>query len=252
VGIYGVFSAAEASALKGRCDAIMQMLEAQWGYHRDQEHEEVMILATWLVVTHGLFWNAVRPGVWQSEMKMATTGPLAKVRVVAIRLDPSRLDFSLDTATSDYGMRGAWTIDALPPACVLAFIAGQFTGGYPWGWLVRDGVVSRKPGLGTLAMAFVLDSRTVSSRLTSYRPCAGMCAWLSIVPVAAGCDGREPWEPAARAGINLNHRDSRLALGILDDGSLVVALTRFAGLVGRPRRCPGDPRYRRWRHSCGR
>jgi hypothetical protein len=53
--------------------------------------------------------------------------------VVAIRLDPSRLDFSLDTATSDYGMQGAWTIDALPPASVLAFNAGQFTGGYPEG-----------------------------------------------------------------------------------------------------------------------
>ena len=205
----------------------------------------MMLLATWLILTHGALWNAVRPGVWQSEMSMASTGLLAKVRVVAVRLDPSRLDFALDTATSDYGMRGAWTVDALPAAGVVAFNAGQFTGGYPWGWLVRDGIESRKPGKGTLTMAFVQDSAgrvslVTPDELSAVRGHVRLA--FQSYPSLLIADGREPWElGGAGRGINLSHRDSRLALGVLDDGSLVVALTRFAGIGRKGETLPWGP-----------
>ena len=43
--------------------------------------------------------------------------------------------------------------------------------------------------------------------------------------------GELPWEMLAPGrGVDLAHRDSRLALGVLADGSLIVALTRFSGL----------------------
>ena len=43
-------------------------------------------------------------------------------------------------------------------------------------------------------------------------------------------DGSLPWElDAPDRGVNLTHRDSRLALGVRNDGSVIVALTRFTG-----------------------
>ena len=93
----------------------------------------------------GVLWSPVRPGVWHYESQMAAKGPLAVVRAIAIRIDPARHRFTLDLARRDYGMRPAWSIDSMPPNGVVALNAGQFTAGFPWGWLVRDGVESQPP-----------------------------------------------------------------------------------------------------------
>jgi hypothetical protein len=79
----------------------------------------------------GVSWNAVRPGVWQREAAMARDGPLSVVRAVVIRLDPSRVRFRLSSAAGDDGVRGAWTVDSLPANGLVAFNAGQFSGGMP-------------------------------------------------------------------------------------------------------------------------
>ena len=144
--------------------------------------------------------------------------------------------FALDHATRDYGMIGTWTVDRLPPAGVVAVNAGQFSGGAPWGWLVRDGVEEQQPGSGSLGMSFVVDraggvSLVTREELPSARSNA-VHAFQSYPALLVG-EGQLPWElQAPDRGVDLAHRDSRLALGLIDDGSVVIAITRF-GAIGK-------------------
>jgi hypothetical protein len=172
--------------------------------------------------------------VWQRELPMAREGPLAVVRAVVVRLDPAQVRFRLDTASRDFGLHGAWTIDSMPTDAAMAFNAGQFTGGIPWGWLVLDGSEAQPPGIGSLGMAFVIDSAgraalATPEELPAFRSHARL-GFQSYPALLIG-EGEEPWElQAPGRGISLTHRDSRLALGLLPDGTIVVALTRFTGL----------------------
>lgn len=181
----------------------------------------------------GVVWRAVVPGVWQSESRMAERGPLSAVRVILIRMDPRQLAFRLDRVSHDYGLRGAWTLDSMPDEGVVAFNAGQFIGGIPWGWLVQDGMETKPPGTGRLAMAFVVDGMGNAALATPDElPAARTGAWLGFqsYPALLTGGGDMPWElQAPGRGVDLVHRDSRLALGMTADGSIIVALTRFRG-----------------------
>jgi hypothetical protein len=183
-----------------------------------------------------LVWRAVGPGVWQNESPMASKGPLTAVRAIAVRIDPSAHRFRLDLSRSDYGMRPAWTVDSMPAHAVLAVNAGQFLGGFPWGWLVRDGIEAQPPGSGTLAMSFVVDSSGIAAlimpdEMATYRRKRLRAAFQSYPALLV--DGKIPWElRAPNRGVNLKHRDSRLAICTLADGGVVIVLTRV--------RVPGD------------
>ena len=198
-----------------------------------------------MLVALGVLWHAVRPGVWQAELAMAEDGPLAMVRAVAFRLDPSRLRFELGRATRDHGLRGAWTIDSIPASAVVAFNAGQFSGGFPWGWLVEEGREVQAPGTGTLAMSFVVDSLgRVSFNMPadlSHARGRALLAFQSYPALLVG-DGEVPWELLAPdRGVNLRHRDSRVSLCLLVDGTIVVAITRFRGLGDAGEALPWGP-----------
>lgn len=55
-------------------------------------------------------------------------------------------------------------------------------------------------------------------------------------------DGELPWElQAPGRGADLTHRDSRLAVGVLADGSVIIALTRFTGLGSSAETLPWGP-----------
>ena len=197
-----------------------------------------------MILTLGVLWHGVRPGVWQAEMPMASDGPLSVVRAIAIRLDPTRLRF--DLATHEDGQR--WTIDRMPPASVVAFNAGQFRGPWPWGWVVQNGSESQEPGGGTLVMSFVVDSAgrvslVMPHELPGVRGHAQL-AFQSYPALLIG-EGEEPWElQAPGRGVDLEHRDSRLALGTLEDGSVVVVLTRLTGLGRGGETLPWGPTVR--------
>jgi exopolysaccharide biosynthesis protein len=200
-----------------------------------------------LLLAIGVAWQPVRPGVWQTEIPLASQGPLSFVQAVVIRLDPAQFEFHLETATRDQGLRGAWTIDSLPPSGVVAFNAGQFTGGFPWGWLVRDGMETQPPRSGSLAMSFVVDrAGTVSLVTPKELPTIRSGARVAFQSYPALLvDAEEPWELRAPGrGVDLEHRDSRLALGILKDGTIVVALTRIAALGHAGGTLPWGPTVR--------
>src|SRR4029079_11496221 len=97
-----------------------------------------LIAALYLAL--GVTWHAMSPGVRLREEPFAASGALANVHAIVVHVDPQRHRVRLDLARSQEGRRAAWVVDSMPPDAVVAFNAGQFTGGFPWGWLVRDNV----------------------------------------------------------------------------------------------------------------
>lgn len=203
-----------------------------------------MTLALPIAAAVNLLWQVLAPGVWQATTPMARNGPLATVRATVLKLDPAQVRFELRSATRDHGMRGAWTVDSLPPDGLAAWNAGQFTGPAVWGWLVRGGVEEQPIAPGTLGMAFMVDEQgrasLVATRDIARQRERAELAFQSYPALLVR--GALPWELRARGrGANLEHRDSRLALGILADGSVLVVLTRFTGLGTAGEELPYGP-----------
>jgi exopolysaccharide biosynthesis protein len=129
-------------------------------------------------------------------------------------------------------------VDRAPADAALALNAGQFGAAGAWGWVVRGGVERQAPGRGPLAPAVVIG-RDGSFRIIPADSIAVERASGRVVeafqsyPALLDGDGVVP-APIRTAGngVDLEHRDSRLAIGELRDGRLLVALTRFEGLGG--------------------
>lgn len=185
---------------------------------------------------------AYAPGSEWGELTLSGSGEAWRIRVVLVRVDPARLRLVTRQGIAADGRPGRWTIDSAPAAAALALNAGQFDSRGPWGWLVREGVERQPPGRGPLAPALTVDTagavRLVpAGEIAALRPggrvdAAVREAFQSYPALLVG-DGEIP--AALRTpdrGVDLDHRDARLALGVLRDGRLLVALTRFEGLGG--------------------
>ena len=180
-------------------------------------------------------WRTASPGVEWSELDVSGPGEAYRVRVVAVRLDPRRLDFRLVLPPSQGGFAGRWSVDEAPDDAVLAVNAGQFTAG-PWGWLVRGGVEEAKPGVGPLAPGIVVDEsgamRLVAPDSFAAARTGARLAFQSYPTLLEG-DGEVPLALRdAGRGVDLEHRDARLAIGELRDGRILIAITRFQALGG--------------------
>ena len=190
-------------------------------------------------------WEPVRPGVWHRITAMSDAAPLSSVQIVAIRIDPKLARFSLRVAQREDNSRGTWTVDSIADSAVVAVNAGQFTAGGPWGWVVRDGVEEQEPGTGSVAMAFVVDSNGVPSLLEP-REIQAKRGHVSLAfqsyPALLVGNAQFPRElQAAGRGVSLTHRDSRLAICTMDDGSIVFALTRITGMGSAFETLPWGP-----------
>ncbi|HKP74981.1 MAG TPA: phosphodiester glycosidase family protein [Longimicrobiaceae bacterium] len=191
-------------------------------------------------------WTAVRPGLERAELRISGAGEAKRLRVILVRADPRRLAFRLRSATRMERLLGNWTVDSAGAGAVLALNAGQFSGGRPWGWVVRDGREEQPPGTGALAMALVVDSSgtarlVMPGELSAVRARGGISAAFQSYP-ALLVDGRVPAALAAPGrGVDVAHRDSRLALGVLPDGRLLIAITRFDALGGAVDELPVGP-----------
>jgi hypothetical protein len=193
-------------------------------------------------------WTAVARGIETAEIRLAGRGEAWRTRAVLVRIDPRQV--RLRVAQGSIATGGAdrtWTIEDAPASALVAFNAGQFTGTSAWGWLVRDGVERLSPGRGPLAPAIVVDaagavSLVPSDSVEALRPAvrAGRVtqAFQSYPALLLG-DGEVP--RALRSvgpHVDVAHRDARLGFGVLRDGRVLVALTRFDALGGAMERIP--------------
>ena len=177
-------------------------------------------------------WRAGPSGIEWGEVQLKGGGEARRTRVVLVRLDPRRVRLSLVPA---FTSTGGWTVAEADSGAVLALDAGQFRRSLPWGWVVTRGRELLPPEFAPLAGAVAVDS-SGSVRVVAPESVAAVRRRGSAIEAFQSFpmllrDGvvtgalQEPGH-----GVDIGHRDARLALGTLPDGRVVVALTRFDGL----------------------
>jgi hypothetical protein len=175
-------------------------------------------------------WQRAADGVETGELLISGTGEAWRTRVVLVRLDVKRLSFSLDTASTHRGSP-AWNVSRTPKDAVFAMNAGQFRTILPWGQVILNGREWLPAEHGPLAMTFVVDSAGVTHWVFDGDAMPARVAWaFQSYPVILRGGDVPAAVRAVGAGIDVAHRDARLALSRTAGGSLLVALTRFDGL----------------------
>ena len=187
-------------------------------------------------LTSAITWSRYGEGLELGLADLSAPGEARYTRLVVVRLDPKAHHLKLETAlTADFVLPD-WRVSRAPPSAALAVNAGQFSGIVPWGWLVIGGREIRPPGRGPLSSAVVIDAQgTVrlvpSHEITAVRKQGGVTYAFQSYPVLLEDGGRVPAALRdASLGVDLTHRDARLGLGVLGDGRLLLAMTRFRGL----------------------
>ncbi len=180
-------------------------------------------------------WAPTAPGVEYGEMTIRRADEPWRIRVVLVRLDPERVGFRLTVPPRRAdGFAGRWSVDDAPPEALVAVNAGQFVSG-PWGWLVRDGALLQRPRRGRLApgVAVFASGRVGIVPADSLEAVDDVVEGFQSYPSLLEGSGSVPPELRERGhGVDLVHRDGRLALGVLRDGRVILALTRLEGLGG--------------------
>jgi len=196
-------------------------------------------------ITEAVQWRKVRPGLESSTLEISGEGVGWRFHIVLARFLPALFSLQLDSAVVD--SKPAWSIDSASPRSVLAMNAGQFEGDLPWGWIVRDGREVQPPRTGPLSSALVVDSEgqcviADAAEIPGIRESRKTILAFQSYPTILVDDGRVPDALLAPGrGVDFDHRDSRLALGSLPDGRLLIALTRFGTANSPLARLPFGP-----------
>ena len=177
-------------------------------------------------------WNPGAPGIEWGEVQLRGSSEAWRTRVIVARIDPTAVKFSLVPA---FTHNASWTVANVDTSTVVALGAGQFRASLPWGWVVSRGREVLAPEYAPLAGAVVVDSvgavRIVApDSVAAERERGSAREAFQSYPILL-MDGVVP-EPlrASGSGVDLTHRDARLAVGTLQDGRVIVALTRFDAL----------------------
>jgi uncharacterized protein YigE (DUF2233 family) len=177
-------------------------------------------------------WQAGEDGLEWGELQLSGASEAWRTRVVVVRLDPGRIALSLAPAFTDD--RG-WTVREVDSSAALALDAGQFRGSSPWGWVMTGGKELLSPQLAQLAGAVVVDAAgrvrvvALDSVEAERRTGSAVEAFQSYPILLQNGVVPAPLMESGR-GVDLRHRDARLALGVMRDGRVVIALTRFDAL----------------------
>ena len=179
-------------------------------------------------------WRTADPGLARTSIDVAGGGEGWRTRVIAVRIDPARFTFRLRARLR--GVEPAWSVERAPARASVAVNVGQFNGITPWGWLVMAGEEVRPPGKGPLSTAIAWDRAGAMHWLRpddieSRRLTGEIVEAFQSYPILIDDRGEMPRqirEPGL--GVDVEHRDARLAIGALPDGRAVVAITRFNGL----------------------
>ncbi len=190
------------------------------------------------VLAGALWWRRVTSGLDWGEARLTGNGEAWRLRLIVARLDPRRVRLSLDTAFTRGRERPDWSIDRADSTVLLAVNAGQFPLALPWGWVVIGAEEFLPPGRGPLSTALVVnESGGVSwisgDSLARGRPTSGVASAFQSYPTLLATDGIIPRQlRGAGGGLDVAHRDARLAIGQSREGLVLVALTRFDGAGG--------------------
>jgi uncharacterized protein YigE (DUF2233 family) len=183
-------------------------------------------------IANRVAWRSGAAGVEWGELQLRGASEAWRTRVVLVRVDPRRVDLSLVTA---FTRNGSWTVADADSGAALALDAGQFRHSLPWGWVVSQGREVLAPEYAPLAGAVVVDPsgavRIVApDSVAAVRERGTVREAFQSYPMLLR-DGMVP-APLRESGMGVDvaHRDARLALGTLTDGRVVIALTRFDAL----------------------
>lgn len=197
------------------------------------------------VLLAALRWRLGRGGIAWTEIPLRGDGEAWRTRAIVVRIDPRRVQLALDTAfryrrdaDGAVSRLAGWSIATAAGRSLLAVNAGQFTttllGTLPWGWVVMEGREWQPPGLGPLSTAVAIDSsgtvRLLSTSALGARDrTRGVQFAFQSFPTLLTDDGDVPAAllRESSSGVDLSHRDARLAIGTQRDGALLLVLTRF-------------------------
>lgn len=203
-----------------RCDAVSSIAAPRLSWRGD-----VVTWAEWAVRLGG---NGVRN------------------RIIVVRAPTNQLQFVLDIARRD-GEMLPWSLENAPADARIALNAGQFTDAGPWGWVVHSHRELQAPGAGPLAGAFVVESSGAVSILSANE----IAAWrvplrareaFQSYPTLLTTGARAPGALCdPRGGLDLTHRDARLAIGLTSDGQVLLVMSRFEIPGGSTTRFPIGP-----------
>ena len=194
-------------------------------------------------VAEAITWAAAQPGVEWGTIRLSGSGEAWRLRAIVLRIDPAELRVRLVAPVDQRpGERrrppNRWSLDDAPTDAIAAFNAGQFGPNGPWGWVVRGGTERQLPGRGPLAPAVVVDRNgrmriVPADSIETVRASGEVTEAFQSYPALLLGDGEVPAALRTEgAGVDLRHRDSRLAIGELRDGRMLIVLTRFEGLGG--------------------
>lgn len=186
-------------------------------------------------LTSAVRWHAASPGIEWGEAELSAPGEGWRTKLVVARIDPAQHRFALQLGQ---GMNLApnWSVDSAGDSALVAVNAGQFGRMLPWGWLIAGGRELAAPGVGPLSMAVVFDSSgtvrfVAADSLAGVRARGHIANAFQSYPTLLTGDGDVPALLLAQSpNIDLGHRDSRVALGELRDGRILIAVTRFNAL----------------------
>jgi exopolysaccharide biosynthesis protein len=155
--------------------------------------------------------------------------------MIVVRIDPREQRFALQLAQGAT-FAPSWTIESAGDSTAVAVNTEEFKHDQPWGWLVTAGHELAPPGYGPLSMAVLMDSTggarlVAADSIAAARAAGGVAYAFQAYPTLLERDGFVPRQLLASGrGVDLKHRDSRVAIGELRDGRLLIVMTRFDAL----------------------
>ena len=189
---------------------------------------------------------------WRGDVVQWTEWPVqlgtrgVRNRVIVARMPAAKVRFTLEIARQGDQM-APWSLEDAPADAHVAVNAGQFTDAGPWGWVVHKQRELQPPGVGPLSGAFVVDSAGAvalldAGELALWRSPLRALEAVQSYPMLLTSDGRPPRAMCdATAGLDLTHRDARLAIGITRDAQVLFVLTRYEAPGGSATRIPIGP-----------
>lgn len=182
-------------------------------------------------------WTTGTGGVELAELELSGNGEAWRTRLVVARVDPRRARFRLEMAST--AGSPSWTIDRAPTDALLAVNAGQFVRTVPWGWVVTDGREQLSASVAPLVSTVTIARSGAVTLTHAVKPDSAGVAWaFQSYPTLLRSGSVPDQLTKAGCGVDVAHRDARLAIGVDPDGRIVIAMTRFDGLGGALDRVP--------------